>query len=483
MKLKGTARLILRDAKTGKIDYEEKHSNTITPALANIFASNLSGTLDYSKLTPLYSKILGGVCLFNGTLDSSDVFLPAANVATLTAHAGQNSYGAGGKAADTKRGIPNNNPGRSEKVTNGYRFVWDWAQTQGNGSISGLCLTHSDTGDFWNEQSGNNTMDEDFCPVDYVGVGSLSAADFTSYSPISDQDRIPVGFYDDLDHVISFKVDSVTKKVRIYISKFTGTGVWLWNELGEPENESSFDITLPYATETDLKYYFAYDGAHKTMYWFAVTNDVGQTLSISTVDLEAKTVTSVEADCSSTLGALSIINPQTPYCPIEAAFVDGYAFITCYQTAVYPSSFEMKSLKIDLDTPTNQVLVDGFGEGNLGNTRYGNGQIYLGNGRLMNLSSMAFKKSDGTYAGEEIHNTDLTAWVRERNFTAEQLTKSPVQFLTSAGQYADATYPRGCMLNKLYQATVFTLDNAVTKSASQTMTVEYTITQVEEDES
>ena len=89
MKLHGKATLILRDAKTGRIKFKESHSNDITPALSHILSENLAGTLDYTKILPLYSRVLGGVCLFNGNLDSTKIFLPKATEAYLVAHAGQ----------------------------------------------------------------------------------------------------------------------------------------------------------------------------------------------------------------------------------------------------------------------------------------------------------------------------------------------------------------------------------------------------------
>ena len=118
MKLTGKAKLTIRDASSGLVIHQEEHKNTVTQAIEKMYASNVSGQLNYNKLTPIFEKLLGGVVLLNGTVDPTSIFLPSAEDATLTAHAGQNSTGF---QTDIKKGTPDTE--HTGPVPNGYKFT------------------------------------------------------------------------------------------------------------------------------------------------------------------------------------------------------------------------------------------------------------------------------------------------------------------------------------------------------------------------
>ena len=142
------------------------------------------------------------------------------------------------------------------------------------------------------------------------------------------------------------------------------------------------------------------------------------------------------------------------------------------------------SIRVNLSDPTEFEVVKGFIDYQTGgfNDATNQGQIDLGNGRLMNNEYMAWKDNLGDYKAQEIlrDNTDLfpSDYKVVREYTADQPVKNPVQYMTFVSENTGANM-RGVILNKLYAATVFHLENPITKTASQTMQVEYSIYQQE----
>ena len=135
--LHGHTKIELKNEKTGEIQVVEK-DNMITNAVAE-HLNGLYGRLSYSefaKLLPLYDKMMGGIVLCNETLleKKTNVGLPTLD--KITGYASNNSN----PGTDTKRG--SRNLTESQKLVNGYKYVWDFSTSQGNGVIAALGLTH-----------------------------------------------------------------------------------------------------------------------------------------------------------------------------------------------------------------------------------------------------------------------------------------------------------------------------------------------------
>ncbi len=512
MKLKGTAKITLTDRATGKIVSQEEHSNTITPALAKIFGTNIAGTLNYSQITPVISKLLGGVCLFNGTLDNTKVFLPKAEDALLTAHAGQNAYASA--EDDPKRGLPGASSG---PITNGYKWIWEWTTT-GNGTITDVVLTHADTGDYWNESSPNSMSS--FSPIDDISNGIIDPTDFywtetgVPYGSIQNMEKIPISFITDDDHVITLEANA--DNITVHIGKFTGTGAWIWNNIAEIEDETTytfepepwqpgtfenFGIGCFYVAVANGKLYAIYCGQTQgTIYrpW-------AQRMIVNILDLATGTATSSTVDCASTLGSygnyarndgesfpegtsfyLGAVNEARAFQQLQVC--DGSIFISVWWNGSGVTGKTDCSIRISLEDMTEQEIVKGLYDNASGNYSDAYSQIDLGNGRVMNCCSFAWPTDNG-YKGQLItKNTDVYP-VNNRYHRAycAAPSNSPVQFFTLAafvpGEPRGVDGVRGCILNKLYQATVYHLQTPAVKTANLNMTVEYTLTQVVEEES
>ena len=133
-KLHGHTKITLTDVKTGEKQIVEK-DNMVTNEVANIFANNLFGAMDYSKIMPL-RDMFGGVLVFDDTQDTSLLFPPNEGENGLVANCGMDSH----TSASTTRG--NFNGALSEMIASdtGYKFVFDFSTNQGNGTWKSISL-------------------------------------------------------------------------------------------------------------------------------------------------------------------------------------------------------------------------------------------------------------------------------------------------------------------------------------------------------
>ena len=151
--LKGRTTFELTDVNTGEIERFEDN-NMFTNALNEVFNRSpfyfnnvlLSQVKDSnaaeSSLTPTFKKALGGLLLFPNRIeeDANTIYAPADNkpvgIASNDAYSG----------TDERRGSFNEIESgiifkEDQKTPAGYKFVWDFSTSQGNGAIACACLT------------------------------------------------------------------------------------------------------------------------------------------------------------------------------------------------------------------------------------------------------------------------------------------------------------------------------------------------------
>ena len=526
--LKGKCKIQLKDVNNGLILFEEEHYNTVTPAIEKIFSSNLAGTLNPVSLCPLYSKLLGGVCLFDSTLATTDVFLPPKSTTKLTAHAGQD-YDASYTTVDTKVGQPDGQ--LSVLIPNGFKWVWNWSNAQGNGTIASIALTHKDTGSYWNEELGANIMTNHFVPIEDVSNHIINPAeikytgDGATYNRVVNGYKIPLGFYEDLNHIVSVQVNE--NDVTIHISHFTGDGFWLWNNVGDVHDDRTYTFTpQPWQLGTwqalgICMFYMAYDQANKKLYfincgdtdvysdWYTPYN---QSFQYNCVDLTTWGVTTGTVSCIGTLNdgkqarIYASSNPEQaiPYGnsdlsfylrgsgvrtsdrnPSQVPIINGSIYIPIYwyRSGLGPIGNTTDCyMRINLSNTADQEIVKGF----TSDESAGAGSVLLmdlGNGRLLNANSFGWVDEEGESVGQVINPNIVNYGGDNRFFSAVQLTDNPVQYFTGItnNNNLNVDTRRGVMLNKLFKATAFNLDTPVVKTAAMTMTVEYSLYQQEEE--
>lgn len=141
---KGETVIELCSVKTGETEVFE-HTNIVTNAVPDFLKYNPFGMHYYfsgskaqlhQEMFPLDTYAYGGILLFEAPLeeDINRYIPPTMNPITGYASRDVNS------TSNTKRG--SRNLSESQRLQNGYKYVWDFTTSQANGRISALALTH-----------------------------------------------------------------------------------------------------------------------------------------------------------------------------------------------------------------------------------------------------------------------------------------------------------------------------------------------------
>ena len=136
MKLKGSATIELTNADGSKEFI--KHDNMITNAVNDLFTSqggDIAPIFKIANNNDSYAETLfGGILLFNEVLndDANDYTIPTTKV---TGYASQDAYA----GIDTARGSFNKTESGVQE-DGSYKFVWDFATSQANGNIKSIAL-------------------------------------------------------------------------------------------------------------------------------------------------------------------------------------------------------------------------------------------------------------------------------------------------------------------------------------------------------
>lgn len=143
--LKGTTKIELTDVNTGGVEVFENR-NMVTNALRDIFMPlGLSQRPNryFNEFVPYYSKLLGGILCFDTEIpEDADNYYPPAEANLI----GCASYGVQNNTKNTFRGGFNQTESEINLKDRYVKYVYDFATSQANGTISSVCLTHVNGG-------------------------------------------------------------------------------------------------------------------------------------------------------------------------------------------------------------------------------------------------------------------------------------------------------------------------------------------------
>ena len=463
-RLEGRVKVRLHNPTTGKTEVIEGH-NIVTNAVADIFANNFGGIVDYDNLLPLYSKMFGGVLCFANELDDTDptdYAIPSASDNAITAHAGQNTYTSA--ADDLTRGNPNT---AGRVLANGsVTQSWEWATTQGNGSISSIALCHADVGD-----AGAGGTSADFQAFDpFIGVACKSRATPT---------------------VIDGSVMFAIKDNTAYSFKISGAGILTLYETPVIHTKAGLQgnglIPLTdYAETTVINLNHSFNGDNNVMFYYDLENNRlllfsvyssesvydlhPTTLTIDTINLTAGTASTANETVNLTgryLWTLRLFVVGYGYIsvryPIQAVLIDGYLYFpTCTGTErPSPDGYIRINLSnfADVDEITNNTGLTNFGS--------------TVTGAVSVSGKKAIQDTGLLFDGTNLYKTaahKISAYNISRYFT------SKVNIAAYDG-LNDESLNRA-IVSKLYLATKYNLENPITKTPAQAMTVTYTLREV-----
>lgn len=462
----GTVKFKLHNVHNGKDEVVEEH-NMATNALKDIFTNNYGGLINYQNFENLYNTWLGGVLLFQNQLDltsADDYFIPDSTTNPIKAHAGQTPLT--DQADDLTRGNPDSTG--TVLSVNSTKLRWEWGTSAGNGTIASLGLTHSDVGSYG--AGVVSTAQQSLVP--FVDIGAISR----SYSYGDSADAI-LGIDGSLAYNF-YLVDNTT--VHIYKTPINITKFKLQGGAIVPITAYSQMITatLPnsYARGGSGDCYYWFDFANNKLVLFGVPSAMGSTLYRDDINLTDGTVTHQTITVTGASlykfkikdgGWYPTVEGTTMTVPTKAIVVGNYLYV--YGCSTYRIAADLM-YKINLNDTTDITEVDTTDFDTFTAQEYSDGWTRT-TGRCAILGNLIVQNSF-IVNGDKVFKTSVLNGSRNTNYVypSENTISSPL-----CGANVSTSAITVC---KLYLATKFNLPSVVTKTSAQSMTVEYTLTEV-----
>lgn len=452
----------LTDVNTSEVETITEE-NMVTNAVNNILGINPMGIFyceaEYStgivwtgKLLPICPNMIGGILLFSKALEENadNIYVQSDNLPVAYASNNVNS------TANTARGSLNLT--ESKKLDNGYKFVWEFTPSQGNGTIAAVALTSALGG-----QNGFGSFVGDastFLQLKAVDIGSLGAA-----KQVVLFGAVEVDFEKNLLYSMTFKSSSVCiKKVRLPIFNIG---------LNEKLDDSTYtvleDKAVTVSTFRFLGDYTLYgefmDG--KDGYWYGFSNEGNSSGSATMVwvKISKNDYSIAEGEWTLSNAKLMAVGQRDesatyPERIIQCCMRGGYLYVPAYnKTGIY---------KINTANSADVTLIPfGFTSKWKPLCEAGSCEVY------MTLIGDLIVAGDFQVTAEDkvIHTQGSV----RLNDAATPLFQYK-QFLVGWGGSYGSEY-RTMYLLTPYLATINNLSSAVVKTVDKTMKITYTLTE------
>lgn len=460
-KLHGHTKIVLRDAKTGKITDVVEKDNLVTNALSDLFSFNNYGSMNYADLTPLRTMLGGIMCFEDEITELASNYLPPNQAENkLIAHAGQTAH----SSESTKRGNPNGY--LSEVIQNGkgYKFVWDFPSSVGNGTISSCCLTSAIGGDVGltpNELIANSPLMA-FNSTKTKGIKSGVGKDFSTY--YNCVVKIDIANSTGLHAFLPDRSGStlVVNEVEISLSK-----QGINDDLGEARVTDTHTITL---TRSFDRRYTAICCDNDYMYVCEPSANGGTTLYINKINLSTWAVTSADiTDASLSLRSTTTYSTPDFAYPCRTVVSGGYLYwYKSDKRSMYKFNLSNSADIVEIDTMMTEDCNEEYGM-----TELAEG-IIVGKNFFVNdkVYPMAVEPANKVLTRQDYAQLPFVKTVRDGNrfFIWSFLYDTSY----NSTDYASCTFPR-VMLH-----TIQNLASPVVKTSDKTMQIEYSITLKEE---
>lgn len=462
MRLKGSMVMELTDVNTGEVTTITEE-NMVTNAVNDILGTNPMGVFyceaEYStgmvwtgNLLPVCPNMIGGILLFPKALEerTDNIYPPSDNLPVAYASNNVNS------TANTARGSMNLT--ESKALDNGYKFVWEFTPSQGNGTIAAVALTSRQGG-----ENGFGSLIGDasaFLLLKEVDIGSMSKARQLVLFEVVEMD-----FEKDLVYSLTFENSAVKiRKVRIPVFSVG---------LNEKIDDSTYVVLedTAVATQTfqflgDYTLYGEFMDGHDG-YWYGFSNEGNSSGSATMLWVKIK-----KDDYSMEEGEWMLSNAKLmpvgerdpsssyPERTVKCCVRNGYLYVPAYnKKGIY---------KINLANSADVTLID-FGFTSkwkpLGAT--GTCEVY------MTLIGDVIVGGDFQVLADDtiVH----TQGSERLNDSATPLFQYKEFLIGWGGSYGNEY--RNVYLLTPYLATINNLSSAVVKTTDKTMKITYTLTE------
>lgn len=471
---RGSVKVVLHNCKNHKDEYIFEGHNAPTNALADIFVGNYGGLVNYNNFADIFNTWLGGVLLFKNQLDPSapnNYGIPDSDTNAVVAHAGQTAIGSEGYGDDPTRGNPDNSG--TVTTSNSTKLCFEWGTSQGNAAqISAIGLTHTDVGSFG--AGVNSTAQKSLDPFAYVG--SIEK----SYT-YADDGGAPFGINNNTAY--SFYLDTSTSNdttVKIYSSPINITRFKLQGGALAPLTayKQTITATIPasYGVSSHAECYYHFDFANNALILFGVPTEGGTTLYKDVISLADGTVTHSSITVTGALlwrftgwaqGSTTGYQNTPLSVPTKAMIHDGFIYVYGNRGTGEYDRHPAKIFAINLSNTADITEI------NTSALTFGtfDGQGYSKTAeRFATLGGLIVHDSFIINAGKAYECASKTPAITCNH--AYALTDS-----ISAPVFGINTSLNAVAVNKLYLGTKFNLDSVISKNASQSLRVEYELSE------
>lgn len=465
MKLKGTMVLELTDEATGEVE-SITEENMITNAVNNILGTNPMGvfyaaTGEYDdavlwneSLLPVCPNMIGGILLFSNALEeeADNIYQYSANMPVAYASNNVNS------TANLARGSLNLT--ESKALENGYKFVWEFTPSQGNGTIAAIALTSSFGG-----QNGFGSLVGDASA--FLQLKAANIGDIPKAKQMVLFEAVEVDFEGNLLYSITFKDSAVIiRKIRIPIFDIG---------LNERLDDSTYRVLEEHTVQTST---FSFLGSYtfygdffdgKDGYWYGFSNQGNSSGNAAMVWVKIS-----KTDYSMTEGQWTLANAKLmdigerdtdttyPERTVKGCLRNGYLYVLAYnKKGIY---------KINVSNSADVALIEfGFTSKWKPLCETGSCEVYM---TLV---------GDIIVAGDFQVLTDDTIVHTQGSFRLNDAATPLFQYkhflLGWGGSYGNEY--RIMYLLTPYLASINNLSSAVVKTVDKTMKITYTLTEAE----
>lgn len=447
--MKGKTEIILIDVHTGE-QQKVLEQNMTTNALNDIFlqegymkdASEMYG----SNFQPIYQKLLGGILLFDKTLEenAANYFAPAG--INLTACG---VYGVKNTTGDTLRGDYNSDESYLDTRAKTMKYVYDFPTSKGNGTIASVCLTSANGGysSYGAETDGSTGQTAAY----FLGTGG--SRDFVS---ISGEYAFAVDYQNDVIYTftpstVSSQLQSVTiRKRRAHLKTLPVTyPAYAAGEVLESKSVQLSSISSAYVwnydTTANTLYFMAnrgYSEVQNGREFYIAAIPIG-TMIARTYNITNRTGVSLNYSTGGVYG--------------------GYLYIGGY-------SSNLKNYKINLESDTDYAQLSG-----VNTTLDFQRCCFWNHGRIFALCGSLNSWNYRLAAVDPA--TNKARYTQNYLNDSKGNTKKWVAVTGSNVAFAVMNDGSGFLVPCNYLATINNLSSPVTKTAAQTMKVIYTISE------
>lgn len=429
--LHGHVRIETRDRWTGRVIDSQEKDNLVTNALAKIYRASRGATDSlWNWFSPIYSKALGGLLLFDTALTESASNYMFPGSAKLVGFAGQ-----GANASIPMAGSYNG----SESVlgANSFTSVWDFATSQANGTISSIARTSYQFQD--------------------RAAGGSNEFNTSSFGPWAIGAPLAVLGYDSTNKYIYLAVHSTqtyngttyeTNKIYRAYCDFEAQSLLDLYYIPNPDKWTEI-VTVSSATDgTNNARLFVYDPHSNNFYYGA--NGSTKKIYLIAMDGTRSTIT-LPVNLSSSLSL--------------AATENYYWYIPASENKIYivPKANPANTSSASLSFAPSRLI--GLGDCVMV------GGVYTGS-NIAIVYSDASAVEFNTFSNIGVDNV-LSGQYTSSNARVPMLLDVYMAFCSSFSSSGSGT----ARANACYLGTIANLDNPVTKTSSQTMKITYTLTE------